>query len=408
MLLIKGATIFEDNQELKRDLLIEEGKIVRISKEIDYLHVKSIDANSLYLLPSIIDLNVRLKDDRFNLEHIQRLVNKAKRSGVSKIVLMPDFSPFIEDEVDVELLNSKLSEFDIDIILSIKSTKQSDKKALNDIAIMSSYGAKVIQENSSVDGNILRRVLQYSLMKDMPFFCFCDNPILNDNGVMHEGVVSSKLGLGGISKISEISEVAKVAYMSEYYNSKTLFQSLTTAKSIEIVEHLKKSNQNLFCEVSISHLILNDTKCDDFNTLAKLYPPLRDEMERLKLIEALKDDKIDTITSLHSSKSFNSKDVAFNDASYGVDLLEILLSLSYTHLVKSGIIDIFKLIKLLSKNPARILGFDDVSIKEGNRADFILFDPNKRFKVMDQNSLYFGEELYGEVVANIIGGDIVN
>jgi len=409
MLLIKDATIFEDNKESKVDLLIEDAKIVKIAKDLNYPHLETIEADGLYLIPSIIDLNIRLKDDKFSIDHIQRLVKKAKRSGVSKVVLMPDFTPSIENERDIELLISKLSNFDIDIIISVKATKQNDSRSLNDIAIMSEYGARIIQEESSVDGNILRRVFQYSIMKDMPFFCFCNNPILNDNGVMHEGEVSSKLGLSGISKISEISEVAKVAYMSEYYNSKTLFQSLTTSKSIEIVNELKKSNSDIFCEVSISHLILNDSECDEFNTLAKISPPLRDEQERLKLIGALKDGKIDTITSLHSSRSFNSKDVAFNDASYGVDSLEYLLSLSYTYLVKEGVIDIYKLIELLSKNPAKVLGLEDeCAIREGSVANFILFDPKKRYIVNDKENLFFNRELFGEVVANIIDGRVVN
>ncbi len=408
MLLIKDATIFTEEESLKRDILIEDKKIVRIEESIDLPNIQSIDANGCYLLPGIIDLNVRVKDQYLTLDHIDRLIQKAKKSGVSSIVLMPYFSPAIEDKTSMELLKERVDSMDLDIFLSIKATKTDDIKTLNDISIMCDNGAMVIQENSYVDGNILRRILQYSLMKERTFFCYSNNPVLNDNGVMHEGEISAKLGLSGISKISEISEVAKVSSMSEYYGAKTLFQSLSTKKSLDIIASLKENGAEIFSELSILHLILSDRACEDFNTLAKIDPPLRDEEERLALLQALQDKKIDTLTSLHSAVSYNSKDVAFEDASYGVDSLEYLLSLSYTYLVREGIIDFFELSKLLSANPASILGLDRVGeIKEGYFANLVIFDPKKEYIVEDEKSLFYKMRLRGEVVKNIYKGDIL-
>jgi dihydroorotase len=408
MLLIKNATIFKDTKELKTDILIEDGKISKIEETIDLKGVKTLDISGKYLLAGIVDLNVRIKDNALNLSHLNRLKNKAKKSGVTTFALMPDFSPNIASETFSELLKTKLDEMKLDIILSVKAIKNENNKELNDIAIMIENGAKIIQARSHIDGNLLRRVLQYSLMKDVPFFCFCDNPDLNDNGVMHEGRVSAKLGLAGVSKISEISEVARVSSMCEYYGSKTLFQSLSTSRSLEIVESIKKEGKPAYSEVSISHLILNDKMCNDFNTLAKLHPPLRDEDERLKLIDALKSGKVDTITSLHSAKSYNSKDVAFNDASYGVDSLEHFLSLCYTYLVKKEIISFEKLSSLISATPAKILGFDDLGkIEEGFIANLVVFDPNISKTIDDKASLFNKFKISGEVVETISRGNIL-
>ena len=408
MLLIKNATIFKDGKEIGCDLFIKDGKISKIDDNIDLKDVKTIDITGKYLLAGIVDLNVRLKDNSLSLSHLNRLKNKAKKSGVTTFALMPDFTPNIASETFSELLKTKLDEMKLDIILSVKAIKDENDKELNDIAIMIENGAKIIQARSHIDGNLLRRVLQYSLMKDVPFFCFCDNPDLNDNGVMHEGRVSAKLGLAGVSKISEISEVARVSSMCEYYGSKTLFQSLSTDRSIQIVDNIKKEGKPAYSEVSISHLILNDKMCNDFNTLAKLHPPLRDEDERLKLIDALKCGKIDTITSLHSAKSYNSKDVAFNDASYGVDLLEHFISLCYTYLVKGGIISFEELSLLISATPAKILGFDDLGkIEEGFVANLVIFDPTINKTIDDKTSLFDKFEISGEVLMTISNGEIL-
>jgi len=395
MLLIKNATLFKEGKKSQKDVLIEAGKIREISSEIGANVETVIDATGLYLLPGIIDLNVRLKDDALSKINIDRLTNKAKKSGVTTFALMPEFTPPAQSETFMELLKYKLGD---SMILSIKGLQAENQSKLNNISTLLANGAKLIQENSSINGNLLRRILQYALMKKVPFFCFCDNSDLNDNGVMNEGVVSSKLGLAGISKVSEISEVAKVTAMAEYYGVKLLLQSLSTAKSLEIAAQAKKENPDIYTEVSIYHLLLNDTVCSDFNTLSKLYPPLRDEEERQKLIEALKRGKVDTLTSLHSEKSFNSKDVPFNDASYGVDSLEDFLALCYTTLVATDIINMETLISMLSEKPAEVLGLDKAGkIKEGYEADFVLFDPSIVTKKEDKKSLLFGQEIQGEV-----------
>jgi len=404
MLLIKNATLFQETKESQSDLLVKDGKIVKIAPSISESVAKTIDATGLYLLPGIIDLNVRLKEDILSKSHIDCLRKKAKKSGVTTFALMLDCAPVVESATFVELLEHYL---DDSMLISLKGLQAEDGDKLNNISTLLHSGAKIIQENSHINGNLLRRILQYGLMKKVPFFCYCSNPDLNDNGVMHEGETSSKLGLAGISKISEISEVAKVAAMAEYYGAKTLFQSLSVARSLDIIALAKRENLDIYAEVSIYHLLFNDTACEDFNTLAKLMPPLRDEEERKRLVEALKEDKIDVLTSLHAAKSFNSKDLPFNDAAYGVDSLEDYLALCYTALVKSGIIDMSKLIQLLSEKPAIILGLEGVGkVEVGAEADLILFNPHlKRFNE-DKKSLLYGMEIFGEVQETIKKGEL--
>ena len=404
-MLIKNAVIFQEGDASVVDVLIESGKIMQIAPDIVKPDEEMIEAKGLYLLPGMIDLNVRLKDDILSKAHLERLKNKAKKSGVTSFALMPDFHPSVQSDTLMELLRHKA---DASMVLAIKGVQESDENRLNNISSLLSHGGAFIQEKSHINGNLLRRILQYAQMKEVPFFCFCDNPDLNDNGVMHEGEVSSSLGLAGISKVSEISEVAKVASMALYYESCVLFQSLSTAESLNIIARAKELYHDIYAEVSIFHLIFSDEACGDFNTLAKLYPPLRDESERKKLLLALKEGHIDVLTSLHAAKSRNSKDVAFNDATYGVDALEEYLPLCYSMLVREGVISMQRLITLLSLNPAKILGLSDCgAIKEGYVADLVLFDPQAFNRIEDKNSLLYGKEIWGEVRHTIKRGELL-
>ncbi len=398
MKLIKNCTIFIDEQPQKRDVILHDNKIFKISPKIKtQTNYEVINANGLYLLPSVIDLNVRVLNDSLNSKNLDALYKSAQKGGVGHFVLMSDFFPRIEQESFFEFLHDKKNS---SLILSIKALKEDN--SLNDIATLINNGAKVIQEISSINENLIRRVMQYSYMKSVPFFCFCDNLDLHDKGAMNEGELSFELGLPGISKISEISEVAKISVMAEYFKAKTLFQSISTNKSIDIINRARHDFKDIFCEVSIHHLVLNELSCRDFNTYAKINPPLRDEQERLKLIQSLKDDKIDTLTSLHSPKSILYKDTAFEDAKFGIDSIELFLPLCYTFLVKPGIIDMQKLIKLTSQNPAKIVGLQNVAkIKEGYDANLILFDPNHVETIDDKNSPYYGIEIYGRVVGSV-------
>ncbi len=376
MLLLKNCRLA--NGEIC-DIKIVDSNIVQISKNIEDQIDNFIDVKGDYVLPGIVDLNVSLKDNMLSLSHINRLQQKAIRSGITSFALMPSFEPMADNATFMELL-SEIIDSSSPVILGVKAV---DKDRLHNISRLINKGALFIQESSAISGNLIRRVLQYSNMKDVPFFCFCDDPSLNDDGVMNDGDISAKLGLLGRSKIGEISSVARMVAMAEYYKSKVLFQSLSISKSLDIVYKAKENNPHIYSEVSIHHLTLNDSECLDFNTVAKIDPPLRDEDERLLLIEDLKNGKIDIITSLHSPKSIIYKDVPFADAAYGVDAMENFLPLCYRSLVESEIISLSSLVNMISSKPAEVLGLENIGkIEEGYIADLVIFDP-KEAKILN-------------------------
>ena len=408
IMLIKNAIFPTKNGLEKRDVLIKEGKIVTIAPNIDNGDEEILDANGLYLLPGIIDLNVRFSNSILNQVHIDKLSNSCLNGGVTTAVVMSDFSPRLDSATLLELVKFKIDQSKIDLKISAPLADKKEDQ-LNNIATLLNNGAAAILADSHRNANLLRRGLQYASMKNRPLFCNCYEPNLDDNGLMNEGFISAKLGLSGISTISETSEVAKVSELALFYGASVVFKSLSTKRSLDIVKGYKSLNSTLYTEVSIHHLCKDDTACDGFNTYAKIMPPLRDEKEKNALIEALKSGEIDILTSAHSPKSILYKDVAFEDAEFGIGCVEEFLSLCYTYLVKQEKIDFETLSKMCSLNPAHVLGLKTKGkVEEGYDADLILFDPNYAFEVSNTNSLYCGDKLFGKVKKVIVGGKVNN
>lgn len=401
-MLIKNAIVCDSEKEIKQDVRIKNGKIIEIGDNLseNSANEKVIDATRLHLMPSIIDLNVRVFNDTLSEKTLIRLNENALMGGVGNILLMPDCTPAIDSEMVVEFVKAKSKVLNkVNIYPSISSLK--DEKLTN-ISILLQKGAKGIFLKSDSTGNTIKRVFEYSKMSNIPVFCFANDGYLSLNGVMNDGEMAFKLGLDGVSEITESSEVAKINEIAKYIGNDVVIQNISTNRALEII----KNSENIQSEVSIHHLILNENVCENFNTYAKIMPPLRDEGNRLELIEKLKNGEIDLLTSLHSPKSFEDKDVAFNEAKFGINSIKYYFPLSYTYLVKNQIINLQTLSKLTSLNPAKILNLKKGLIKEGYDADFILVDLNRVVEIEEKKSLYLNRKLFGKIMFNIVNGEI--
>jgi dihydroorotase len=185
--------------------------------------------------------------------------------------------------------------------------------------------------------------------------------------------------------------------IARYFDIKILFKSIASPRSVELIAKAKEEGVHVACEVSLHHLMQCDEACEGFNTTAKLNPPLASKDDMNALREALKSGFIDTLTTLHQPSSPVNKEVAFFDAAYGCEALSDALALYYTKLVKSGTLSMSELVQLTVSNPAKHIGKEAGKIEVGSRADFILFDVSKEYEVKNQQSLYNGEVIYGEV-----------
>lgn len=407
MILIKNAKVVQTEGIKQADVLIEKDVIKAIDENISISgDTRVIDAGGAYLLPGLVDLNVRLANSVLNKDSIKKLTKTSLHGGVTTSLITPDFTPRLDSPTLLEHFKIKAEMEQAD--LQVAAPLSNEEERLNNVATLLNNGATAIWTTSSCNSNILKRGFQYARMKKAPIFCRCYDENLDENGVINDGEISFKLGLAGISKISENSEVAKIAEISLINNTKIIFQTLSTARSIAMIRDIKKTNKNIYSEISIHHLAKTDKSCDGFNTYAKIHPPLREEEERVAMLEELKNGSIDVLTSAHSPKSVLHKDVAFEEAAFGIGCIEEYLPLCYTYLVKNGVLSMEKLMQLCSTNPASIICKDDRGrIEVGYRADLVIFDGNVSKVVDDKTSLYDGDELFGEVKKVIKCGEVI-
>ncbi|MDR3346809.1 MAG: amidohydrolase family protein [Campylobacteraceae bacterium] len=403
-MLIKNAKVTGFDTLL--DILIKDGKIAKIAQNIDEKDEELIEAKGSYALPGLIDLNVRLKNGVLNQKNLDTLSNDCARGGVTTALIISDFTPRLDNESFLELLNAKVGSLGVNVLLSAPLVNDETEK-LNNIATLIQNGASAIWSKSHINSNLIRRGVQYANMKKTPLLVDCYDSDLDDNGVMNEGKVSFKLGLPGISKVSETSEVARLCEIAGYYKADIVFQTLSSERSINLVKEAKK-NLKAYSEVSIHHLLKNDSSCDEFNTHAKIKPPLRDENEREAIVQELKNGDIDILTSAHSPRSILYKDTAFEDAAYGIHAISDYLQLGFTYLVSSGLVSLERFIQMSSKMPAQILGLERKGeIKEGFDADIVIFDPKSEETIKVADSIYANEKLKGRVTTTIAKGKIV-
>ncbi|WP_270963686.1 amidohydrolase family protein [Campylobacter upsaliensis] len=385
-MIIKNAKIY--GKELK-DLEISQGLIQKIGENLQGDEI--FDAKGLTLLPSFIDLCVYLKNDKFSLNHLDLLEKECLKGGVSTILLR-DVMDFDEETFILFLQN--LSHRTLQIFSSVKV-----KEPLKNIASMINQGAVALELESKLNANILKIAMQYALMKKVPIFAKCLNEDFDDNGVMNDCLLSSQLGLIGMSEVAESSEVAKLKEIAAFYQSEIIYDRLSLAKSLDLA-------QNETILVSIHHLIKNENACENFNTAAKIKPPLRSEEDRAFLQNALKKGKIRFLSAMHCPKSSNLKDLAFDEAAFGIHSICEYISLCYSFLVQNAFISWEKLCEATSLNPAKFLKLNSGEIKEGKEANLILFDENVSTKA-PLNSLYSKDTLKGEVKHHLLKGEFV-
>ncbi|QSZ41987.1 amidohydrolase family protein [Sulfurimonas aquatica] len=393
-MVISNAVVCDVNGEKEVDVLIENGLITKIGHNLESDEI--LDAKGAYLLPSLVDTNVRVLDSQLNAKNILAISEEAKHGGVGHIILNADSTPAIDNEVVLEFAQHGISGVDgVKIDLMLNALKED--MTLSNIAILLKKGVVAPFMSTIAKNNIAIKIAEYAKMYDVTIFCKAEDNSLINAGVMLDGDVSSKLGLAGIPELSEVLHVSRMIEIAKYFDIKILFKAIASPRSVELIAKAKKEGVKVSCEVSIHHIINSDEACEGFNTMAKLDPPLACHEDMLKLQEALKNGDIDILTTLHQPSSPVNKEVAFYDAAYGCTGLAYALPLYYTKLVKSGLISMSELLQMTSRNPAQSIKLLAGSIEVGQKADLILFDTKVSEVLKDIGSLYNNQELSGLV-----------
>ncbi len=393
-MLVINAVVCDINGERREDVLIEEGKIVAVGEGLTSDTV--IDAKGAYLLPGLVDTNVRLKDAHLNAATLKAVAKEAQKGGVTRLVLAPDCTPSINDSIVLEFVQAhQKRENRVDLMSTIATVDEDER--LSNIAILLKNGAKAPYMTTAVSNNTACRIAEYVKMHQATLFCKAQDTSLSSVGVMVEGAVATSLGLVGIPPFGEVVHVARMIEIARQYEIRIVFKSIASPRSIALITKAKEEGVDVSCEVSLHHLLHCDEACSDFNTTAKLNPPLPQKEAMLALQRALTEGKIDSLTLLHQPSSPVNKEVAFAEAAYGCEALADAYSLYYTKLVKSGLIDLSELIRLAVYNPAQTIGQNAGEIRAGHDADLVLFDPTQSAVLHNSHSLYDNETLFGTV-----------
>jgi len=395
-MLIKNAIVCDVDGEREVDVRIEDGIVTEMGTNL--VDSETIDAKGLYFMPLLVDTNIRVQDSALNAKNIKAISDEALKGGIGHIVLNADSMPAIDNEIVLEFAQNglhNLSGAKVDLMLN--SLKED--ATLSNIAILLKRGAITPYMSTIAKNDVAIKIAQYCQMYNVTLFCKAEDNSLIRSGVMLDGDVSSKLGLAGIPDLSEVLHVSRMIEIARHFKIRILFKAVASPRSIYLIDKAKKEGVDVRCEVSIHHLLNSDEACKNFNTTAKLNPPLACSDDMKLLQEALKNSQIDILTTLHQPSSPVNKEVAFYDAAYGCEGLKNAISLYYTKLVKSGMISMSHLVRVCVKNPSDAVEEKRGVIKVGERADAMLFDPNKTLTMDEKLSLYCGEELYGEVKA---------
>ncbi len=375
-MILKNALICDTNTNKKSDIQIKNGIISKIDSNIND-DDDIIDVTDKIVMPQFIDLNVFPKNKTLSRTSLLSLSKKALKGGIGTIILNSDTNPKIDSEIAIEFIKSINNDLKIEILPMISSTNKDG--GICDISIMHTLGGIGIYLQSNATPNTIDKIAKYAKMLDIPIFVNTDDEL---GGVINYGTISAELGLNARNPLSEIKEVAKILEVAIFYQIKVVFSAISEKRSIELIKQAKKLNPNIFCEVSIHHLLLNDESCKNYNTSAKIFPPLKDKSTQEYLLDSLQNGSIDLLTSLQCACYNSKKEQVFSEAEFGIDAMEYYFSLVFS-LVKNNIINLNTLSNICTSNPARILGLQYGEISIGKIAKLMIIDTESCYTIQD-------------------------
>jgi dihydroorotase len=416
ILLKRGRIIGPSSgQDTVADLLIRNGVIEKIGSSVSAPSgIESVDLKDKIIAPGFIDMHVHLREPGFeHKETIETGTLAAASGGFTAVCCMPNTNPPIDDAAIIQYIKErslKCLHGIVDVYSIAAVTKGREGKELSPMMELAEAGALGFTDDGSPVGNseIMRRALEYASMMNKPIIQHAEESSMTKGGIMHEGVVSTALGLQPIPAVAEEIMIERDLRLSEYVKAQYHIAHISTAGSVELVRQAKKKKIPVTCEVTPHHFTLADEAVRSFDTNTKMNPPLRsrDDIEAMK--EGLRDGTIDVIATDHAPHSFDEKQVELMYAPFGIVGLETAIGLAIKELVETKILTLYQLIEKFSINPRKILHLSPIHISEGEKANLTLIDPEmewvvdiRKFKSKSKNSPFNGFKLKGKSIGII-------
>jgi dihydroorotase len=407
------------------DVLIEDGRVAQVGPSLSTDGARVIDATGLVVAPGFVDLHTHLREPGFEYkESIETGTLAAARGGFTTVCCMPNTDPPIDSKATVEFILRQASAVGAVRVLPIGCvTRGRAGKLLAELGELADAGCIGFSDDGSPvgDASIMRRALEYAAAFELPIIDHCEDPQLM-GGVMHEGWVSTRLGLKGIPSASEENMVSRDIALAKMTGAHVHIAHLSTAGSVELVRRARADGVHVTAEVTPHHIALTDeavmrnegSTTLAYDTNAKMYPPLRSADDVAACIEGLRDGTIDAIATDHAPHAVQEKAVEFDLAANGIVGLETALALSLT----TGVA-LERIVEALTMGPVRALGLDRRiaglgTLNTGAPADVVIIDPDREWTVQPQdfaskgkNTPLSGRALRGAVVATVYGGTAV-
>ncbi|HYR88707.1 MAG TPA: dihydroorotase [Terriglobia bacterium] len=415
------------------DLLVKNGRLVDPARGVDAVtnivirggKIRTIgggnvsdlpvfDATGLIVAPGFFDIHVHLREPGTEeAETIATGGSAAVAGGFTAVAAMPNTKPSNDNPSITHYIVSEARRSSPARIFPIGAiTKEQKGETLAEIGEMFEAGIVGISDDGKpvMDSQLFRRALEYARMFDMPVIQHCEDLHLSKGGVMHEGVYSTRLGLKGIPAAAEETMVSRDLILAEMTGGRYHVAHLSTRRSVEMVRAAKARGQRISAEVTPHHFTLTDAAVAEYDTNAKMNPPLRTTEDVEAVLDGIRDGTIDAIASDHAPHHINLKMLEFDLAPFGITGLETAVGLGLTRLQ----LPIGRLIELFSTNAQKIMKVAPWGLFEGSEADLTVLDLNKSWKFdvtksrsLSRNSPFHGWEMKGKAVGTIVGGKVV-
>lgn len=420
---IKGGELVDPEKGIleQSDIIIERGRVSRILPHGVFkgqdARLKVIDASGRLVVPGLIDMHVHLREPGEEYkETIATGAMAAVVGGFTSVACMPNTNPPNDCRSVTEFIVRRAEEVGLARVYPIASiTMGQQGKVLTEFGDLKEAGAVGISEDgySVVDSELMRRALEYANYHGLAVICHCEDRSLSEGGAMHEGTVSTRIGLPGISAASEEIMVFRDIALARLTGTSVHIAHVSTKGSVNLIRLAKEDGVSVTAETAPHYFTLDHNAVIGYDTRAKVNPPLRTPADVQAVKQGLSEGVIDVIATDHAPHSPIEKDLEFDRAAFGMIGLETALPLTLS-LVREGTLGIAEAFRKLTCNPARILGLHGGSLKEGVPADLAVIDANIEYTMTEddfhsksKNSPFIGRPFRGRNELTMIGGKIV-
>ncbi len=426
-LLLKGGRVIDPTTgtDGRFDLLVVDGRVAELrpagSAKAGRAGATVIDVTGKIVCPGFVDMHVHLREPGHeHKESIETGTRAAAAGGFTSVACMPNTDPVNDDLSVTEYVVTEARRRGVVNVFPIGSVSKAGKgEELAEIGDMVRSGAVAVSDDGRPVANsyLMRMALEYTKIFGIPVIDHCEERSLSAGGVMNEGFVATVLGLRGIPACGEEIAVGRDLALAAMTHGRLHVAHLSTRGSLELVRRAKNEGLSVTCEVTPHHLVLTDTAVmeSQYDANTKMNPPLRAEEDRQALLEGLSDGTIDVIATDHAPHHADDKLQEFDNAPFGIIGLETAIPLMMDRLVRAGVIDLARLVTLMSVAPARVLGLAKGTLAVGSDADITVIDPEltravdvAAFRSKARNSPFHGWTLRGWPVATIVGGRVVH